>query len=111
PPRSWEARLGANWLARAGVLLLALGVVFFLRLAYSRGWVPIPGRFAIGCLGGLALWALGDALRGRRLDPAFAQVVAGGGAVILYVTLYCGFALHAYRAALGLSLPAELALL
>jgi len=111
PEPSWEQRLGANWLARAGVLLLAFGVVFFLRLAYDRGWVPIPGRFAIGCLGGLALWALGDALRGRRLDPAFAQVLAGGGAVILYVTLYCGYALHAYRAALHLPLAADLALL
>jgi hypothetical protein len=111
PERSLESMLGANWLARAGMLLLGLGVVFFLRLAYDRGWVPIPGRFAIGAIGGIALWVLGDALRGRRLDPAFAQVVAGGGAVILYITLYCGYALPEYREALGMSLPLVLGLL
>ena len=109
--RSLESVLGANWLARAGMLLLGLGVVFFLRLAYDRGWVPIPGRFAIGAIGGIALWVLGDALRGRRLDPAFAQVVAGGGAVILYITLYCGYAIPEYREALGMSLPLVLGLL
>jgi uncharacterized membrane protein len=111
PSRNLESLLGANWLARAGVLLLALGVVFFLRLAYDRGWVPIPGRYAIGIAGGLGLWVLGDALRGRRLDPAFAQVVAGGGAVILYVTLYVGHAIHQYRDALGMGLPLTLLLL
>ncbi|MEA3165158.1 MAG: hypothetical protein QOJ26_2 [Thermoplasmata archaeon] len=109
--RSIESMLGANWLARAGILLLGLGVVFFLRLAYDRGWVPIPGRYAIGLLGGLALWVVGDALRGRRLDPAFAQVVAGGGAVILYITLYCGYAIPEYRDALGMSLPLTIGLL
>ncbi|MFA5943591.1 MAG: DUF2339 domain-containing protein [Candidatus Thermoplasmatota archaeon] len=111
PQRNLESMLGANWLARAGILLLGLGVVFFLRLAYDRGWVPIPGRYAIGLAGGLALWILGDALRGRRLDPAFAQVIAGGGAVILYITLYCGYALPEYREALGMGLPLVLALL
>ncbi|MHB1261451.1 MAG: DUF2339 domain-containing protein [Thermoplasmatota archaeon] len=110
-PRSLESMLGANWLARAGILLLGLGVVFFLRLAYDKGWVPIPGRYAIGAIGGLALWVLGDALRGRRLDPAFAQVVAGGGAIILYITLYCGYAIPEYRDALGMSLPLVIALL
>lgn len=110
-PRTLDSLLGANWLARAGMLLLALGVVFFLRLAYDRGWVPIEGRYAIGLAGGLGLWLAGDLLRGRRIDPAFTQVLSGGGAVIAYVTLYVGYAVPDYREALGMTLPIVLPLL
>lgn len=102
--------LAANWLGLAGVLVLALGVVFFLKLAYDRGWVPLEGRYAIGIVGGLALWTLGDALR-RRVDVRYAQALGAGGAIIAYVTVYIGYALPSYRRALGISLEAELVLL
>lgn len=111
-PRTLDAVLGANWLARAGMLLLALGVVFFLRLAYDRGWVPIEGRYAVGLVGGFGLWLAGDLVQSRgRTHPAFTQVLSGGGAVIAYVTLYVGYSVDAYRDALGMTLPIVLALL
>ncbi|MCA1819411.1 MAG: DUF2339 domain-containing protein, partial [Halobacteriales archaeon] len=106
-----EKVLGARWLARAGVLVLALGVVFFLKLAYDRDWVPITGRFLIALLGGLAIFAAGDLLRTRRIDPAFAQIIAGGGAVISYVTIYLAWVFPDYRSALHLTLEAEVSLL
>jgi uncharacterized membrane protein len=106
-----ERILGARWLARAGVLVLALGVVFFLKLAYDREWVPLVGRFAIAFLGGLGLFALGDVLRTRRIDPHFAQIIAGGGAVISYVTVYMAWVWTDYREALHLNLTLEIALL
>jgi uncharacterized membrane protein len=113
-PRDLETLLGANWLARAGILVLALGVVFFLKLAYDRGWVPLVGRYAIGVAGGLALLALGDLLRRakkRRTHPAFTQILSGGGGVVTYVTVYLGWAFPEYRAALHLTLPVEVTLL
>jgi uncharacterized membrane protein len=111
PPRAADPMLAVRWLARAGILVLALGVLFFLKLAYDRGWVPIPGRFAIGLLGGLALFAGGELMRKRRMDSAVAQVFAGGGAVIAYTTLYVGYALPTYRAALGMTRELDIALL
>jgi uncharacterized membrane protein len=102
--------LAANWLALAGILVLALGVVFALKLAYGRGWVPLEGRYAIGLVGGLALWALGDALR-KRVDVRYAQALGAGGAIIAYVTVYIGYALPSYRRALGIDLETELVLL
>lgn len=113
-PKDLETLLGANWLARAGILVLAIGVVFFLKLAYDRGWVPLVGRYAIGIVGGLALLALGDFLRRakkRKTHPAFTQILSGGGAVITYVTVYLGWAFPDYRAALHLTLPLEVTLL
>jgi len=111
PKRDVESLLGANWLARAGVLVLALGVVFFLKLAYDRGWVPIPGRFAIGIMGGLALFSLGDVLPAKRFQASFRQILSAGGAMIAYVTIYVAYALPDYRAALHLNLALDVALL
>jgi uncharacterized membrane protein len=109
--RPHDPMLAVRWLARAGILVLALGVVFFLKLAYDRGWVPIVGRFAIGLLGGSALFVGGELMRRRRMDSAVAQVFAGGGAVIAYTTLYVGYALPTYRAALGMTRELDILLL
>ena len=58
-----------------------------------------------------SIWVNFDHAKGTFfLDPAFAQVVAGGGAVILYITVYAGYALPEYRDALGMSLALVLAL-
>lgn len=112
PLRPAATRTGrpANWLALAGILVLGLGVVFFLKLAYDRGWVPLAGRYALGVAGGLGLWLLGDLLR-RRVHTGFAQALVAGGAAIAYITLYIGYASDAYRDRLGLTLPVELGLL
>lgn len=111
PKRDLESFLGANWLARAGVLVLALGVVFFLKLAFDNDWIGLPARIALGVVGGLALAVTGDALRTRRIDPAFSQVITGGGFVIAYVSVYMAYALPEYRAALRFSLGLDLAFL
>ncbi|MHB8634543.1 MAG: DUF2339 domain-containing protein [Thermoplasmatota archaeon] len=111
PKRDWEALVGANWLARAGVLVLGLGVVFFLKLAYDNGWVPLWGRIAIGIVGGAAIFALADILRRKSYHAAFTQILAGGGAVISYVTIYVAYALPNYRAALHISLTTDIAAL
>jgi uncharacterized membrane protein len=110
-PRDMERLLGGNWLARIGVLVLALGVVFFLKLAYDNDWVPRWGRIAIGVLGGAGVFATGEWLRRRGFDTSFAQILAGGGAIIAYATLYAAYALPEYRAELGITLPLELTLL
>lgn len=107
--RDLEKLLGANWLARAGVLVLGLGVVFSLKLSYDNNWVPLAGRTAIGVAGGLALFILGDVLRTKRFDRAYPQVLAAGGAIITYATVYVAYALPEYRAALGMTLLSELA--
>lgn len=111
PTRDIEQMLGANWLARAGVLVIALGIVFFLKLAYDRNWVPLTGRFAIGVVAGLALFALGDVLRTRKVNAAFTQILSAGGAVITYITIYLAWLFADYRAALGLTIHVELTLL
>lgn len=55
--RSWL--LGGNTVARVGIIILLLGVAFFLKYAVDRGWLPIELRLAGAALGGLALIATG----------------------------------------------------
>ncbi|HET6399066.1 MAG TPA: DUF2339 domain-containing protein, partial [Candidatus Thermoplasmatota archaeon] len=111
-PGEWLARLGGgNWLARVGVLVLGLGVVYFLQLAFSNDWIPLWARAALGVGGGLALAVAGEVLRRRGHDTTYAQILAGGGASIAYVTVYAAYALPHYRAALHLTLPVEILLL
>lgn len=111
PPVDMEKVLGANWLARAGILVLSLGVVFFIKLAFDLGWIGLRTRIVLGVLGGLLLFALGDVLRDRRTDPAFGQILSAGGAIIAYVALYLSYSLPEYRAAFGLTVEGAVTML
>ncbi|RIK43292.1 MAG: hypothetical protein DCC58_09820 [Chloroflexi bacterium] len=66
PPLDIEALLSGRVLAIVGGLALLVGMVFFLSLAFSRGWIGPTGRVVIGFLAGLALFAGGAWLVDRR---------------------------------------------
>ena len=72
--------------ARVGVVILFLGVAFFLKYAVDSGWLPIELRLASAALGGLVLIALGWRLRTHRLD--YGLVLQGGGIGIVYLTVF-----------------------
>ena len=64
-----EARLTGRALAWVGGLALVLGMIFFLSLAFSRGWIGPELRVAIGLVAGTVGLAVGAAFveRGDRL--------------------------------------------
>ncbi len=109
--RSLEQMLGADVLAKAGIIVLVLGVAFFLKFAFDNDWIPLTGRIILGVVGGLALWGIADWLDRRDRYGAYPQVLAGGGAVILYFSLYVAYALDEYRAATGMTLELDAVLL
>ena len=61
PPATW-------WVARAGVVLLLVGVSFLLRMGVEQGWLTPAVRVAGGVIIGVALSAFG--LRARTSRPA-----------------------------------------
>jgi hypothetical protein len=79
PPATW-------WVARAGVVLLLVGVSFFLRMGVEQGWLTPAVRVTGGLVIGVALSALG--LRARTSRPAYSQLLVGGGVVSFYLSAF-----------------------
>ncbi|HLE47762.1 MAG TPA: DUF2339 domain-containing protein [Candidatus Thermoplasmatota archaeon] len=113
PAQDLERRLGASWLPKAGMVVLILGFVFFLRYAFDQGWINRPARIAMGVAGGLVLAAIGEVLLRRDRDrfDVYAQVLAGGGFVITYFSLFAAHAFPEYREATGFSLELSASLM
>jgi hypothetical protein len=97
PPRSteeWETLLGGNWLNKAGVFVLVVGIA--LALGYSFTRLGPWGRVSISLAASLAMLAGGAVLEPREPYRMFARGLLGGGWAALYVTV---FAMHAVDAA------------
>jgi uncharacterized membrane protein len=89
-----EQRIGSRWLLYAGIAAVVLGMSYFVKFAFDNGWISEPLRVVAGVLAGVGLLGAGTAFwsRGLRL---FGQALAGGGIVVLYVSIYA--ALHFYQ--------------
>ena len=92
PPFDWERVLGRNWFAIIGVVALAIGVGFFLKLAFDNQWIGPTGRVVLGVVVGLVMVGLAEYT--ARRAPPWAQAVAGGGIAILYLALYASFGFY-----------------
>ena len=88
----WERVLGRNWFAVIGAVALAVGVGFFLRLAFDNDWIGPTGRVVLGAVAGLALLAASEYT--VRRAPPWSRAAAGGGLAILYLALYASFGLY-----------------
>lgn len=94
PRRDWEAVLGENWLLKAGMFVLVVGLAMLL--GYSFKHIGPGGRVSISIAASLALLASGAILEPRERYGLFARGLLGGGWAGLYVTVY---AMHAVEAA------------
>ena len=91
PHRDWEALIGGNWFNKIGIGAIILGMAFFLRYAIEIGNL---GKVLLGMAVGLLFLAGGEKYHRRQLK-IFARGLTGGGAAILYLSLY--FALQIYQ--------------
>jgi uncharacterized membrane protein len=90
-PGIWERLVGANLVAKVGVVILFIGLAFLLRYAYERVHVPIELRLIGASLVALAMLAIGWRLRESR--RAYALVLQGGGVGVLYLVIFGAFRL------------------
>jgi uncharacterized membrane protein len=114
--RSWSARaegieledlLGGRVLAWVGGSAVLLGVVFFLVMAVSRGWIDEPTRVVLAFLGSTVLVALGLVLYERQGQTQAALAAVGTGIAALYASLTAATAIYdLISPALGLSVAA-----
>jgi uncharacterized membrane protein len=90
---NWERFVGQKTMGWVAVVLLVFATAFFLRYAYQNNWIGPVGRVAIGALAGAALVIAGHRYhrRGWRIS---AQMLSGGGMVVLYLATYSAFGFY-----------------
>jgi uncharacterized membrane protein len=90
---SIEAWLEGRMLAVVGGIALLLGAVFFLSLAFSRGWITEPMRVLIGLAAGTGLIVLGE-LAFTRLRGILGHVLVAVGLAIVALALLAATRLY-----------------
>jgi uncharacterized membrane protein len=92
PPatESLEAVIGQKWVGWIAVLLIFCAAAFFLKYAFENRWIGELGRVTIGVAAGLGMvWSGRE--RHRKGWRYLAQILTGGGIVILYLSVYGAF--------------------
>jgi uncharacterized membrane protein len=84
---SIEYAIASNWLLRVGVLILVMGVGFFLSYSIKQGWINELGQVLIGAVAGLGMLVAGTQMLGRRYH-LFGQGLIGAGIATLYLTVF-----------------------
>lgn len=88
-----EALLSGRVLAWTGGAAVLLGAIFFLGLAFTRGWIGPSGRVTIGLIAGAALFA-GGAWFFERREALFGHVLVAVGLGTLSASLVAATRLY-----------------
>ena len=101
--RDMESQLTGRLLAWDGGAAVVLGAIFFLSLAFSRGWIGPEMRVAMGLAGGAIAIGLGAWMFGRRQEQ-LGHVLIAVGLGVVSLALFAGTRLYGI-------IPPEVALL
>lgn len=82
---NWEKFVGENLFSKIGILVLIIGIGFFVKYAIDNDWINETARTVLGLLTGFGLWGIAYYLRDRYRN--FSSVIAGGGFAVCFVTI------------------------
>ncbi|MGO4772348.1 DUF2339 domain-containing protein [Flavobacterium sp. W22_SRS_FK3] len=88
-----EKFIGENLINKIGVLILVLGISYFVKYAIDKDWINEPARVGIGVLCGALFMGIAHKL--RKNYTAFSSVIVAGAIAIFYFTI--GIAFHDYH--------------
>ncbi len=88
-----EKFVGENLISKIGVLILVLGISYFVKYAIDKNWINETARVGIGVLCGAIVMGFAHKLRGNY--KAFSSVLVAGAIAIFYFTI--GIAFHQYH--------------
>lgn len=91
---SMEFAIASTWLLRLGVLILVVGMGFFLKYSIDQDLIGPLGRVGVAILIGVSMLAAGVQLLGKQYH-AFGQGLIGGGIATLYFAVFAAF--HFYK--------------
>jgi len=99
----WEKFVGENILSKIGIVVLVLGLGFFVKFAIDNNWIGIVGRVLVGFACGGILLGIGYRMREKYKD--FSAVLAGGGFAAFYLTVTIAYQIyHIFNQPLAFSL-------
>jgi uncharacterized membrane protein len=80
-----ERFIGENLINKIGIIILVVGMGFFLKYAIDQNWINEIGRTCIGLVSGGILIGIGHKMRNEY--RSFSSVLIGGGIAILYFAI------------------------
>lgn len=81
-----------NPIAKIGVVILFVGVIFLLSLVSKYIYIPITLRLIVVAIAGGVMVMLGWLMHRQR--PLYASILEGGGVGILYITIFMAFKVY-----------------
>ena len=84
---SLESRVGSQYLNRAGIIALLVGIAFFLNWAFVNNWIGPLAIVIVGFIAGVALFIAGEWFL-RRSYTIFGFSLQGLGIAALYLTIW-----------------------
>ncbi|CAH8283356.1 putative membrane protein DUF2339 [Mariniflexile fucanivorans] len=104
PKKSWyetfkennpdlEKFIGENLINKIGILILVLGISFFVKYAIDKNWINEYARVGIGILCGSLVMGIAHKL--KKNYAAFSSVMVAGAISIFYFTIAIAF--HEYQ--------------
>lgn len=88
-----EKFIGENLINKIGILILVLGISYFVKFAIDKNWINEPARVGIGILVGSLVLFIAHKLR-TKYAP-FSSVLVAGAIAIFYFTIAIAF--HEYQ--------------
>ena len=90
---SWEYAIASNWLLRIGIVIIVMGVGFFLKWSIDEGYLTRIGQVLLATIAGLGMLVAGTQMLGRKYH-LFGQGLIGGGIATLYFSVFAAVSLY-----------------
>ena len=84
-----EKFIGENLISKIGILILVLGISFFVKYAIDNEWINEVGRVGIGFLSGGILLAVAHKL--QKNYKAFSSILVSGAITVFYFIITYAF--------------------